>query len=487
MASPLRNPTHPALSTRFGPLSAKKIGPHMSTTESKGLNRGQWFVLAAAFLGWMFDGVEIGLLPLVSRPALQDLLGMTNEGDIMAWMGRITACFLVGAAIGGVSLGWVGDKIGRVRGMVICMLTYSLFTGACYLATEPWQIGLCVFIAALGMGGEWSLAVALVMECWPERHRSKLAGIIGAACNVGFLFIAAVAMTWQVTVDDWRWMMLVGASPAVLALLIIFFVPESERWKEAAKKGGRSPIIEIFARGIRSKTLLAMVIAGVPLMGTWAAVSAYIPGWVDDMAQAQAARKRLSGDEVKQLQELMSKDRNERRQFLKDSLNKEEWQEVRAESSHAKASVQFVMAIGAIISCLTASTIGGMFGRRPVYFAMCVLSFACSSYLFWCLKEFNLWFICVAFVVGGITAAFYGWLPLYLPELFPTRIRATGQGLSFNFGRILAAAGTLCLSSFFELFNNDYGRAMGTIAFIYVVGMIVIWFAPETKGKPLPD
>jgi hypothetical protein len=282
-------------------------------------------------------------------------------------------------------------------------------------------------------------------------------------------------------------MMLVGASPAVLALLIIFFVPESERWKEAAKKGGRSPIIEIFARGIRSKTLLAMVIAGVPLMGTWAAVSAYIPGWVDDMAQAQAARKRLSGDEVKQLQELMSKDRNERRQFLKDSLNKEEWQEVRAESSHAKASVQFVMAIGAIISCLTASTIGGMFGRRPVYFAMCVLSFACSSYLFWCLKEFNLWFICVAFVVGGITAAFYGWLPLYLPELFPTRIRATGQGLSFNFGRILAAAGTLCLSSFFELFNNDYGRAMGTIAFIYVVGMIVIWFAPETKGKPLPD
>ena len=107
------------------------------------------------------------------------------------------------------------------------------------------------------------------------------------------------------------------------------------------------------------------------------------------------------------------------------------------------------MAIGAILGCLAASTIGGMFGRRPVYFGMCLLSFLSASYLFRFLTEFNLWFMFVVFVVGGITAAFYGWLPLYLPELFPTRIRATGQGLSFNFGRILAAGGTLCLGQFF--------------------------------------
>jgi len=457
----------------------------MSTTESKGLNRGQWFVLAAAFLGWMFDGVEIGLLPLVSRPALQDLLGMTKESDIMAWMSRITACFLIGAAIGGVSMGWVGDKIGRVRGLVICMLTYSLFTGACYWAMAPWQIGLCVFIAALGMGGEWSLAVALVMECWPERHRSKLAGIIGAACNFGFLFIAVVALTKQVTVDDWRWMMLVGASPAVLALLIIFFVPESERWKAAAKKGGRSPLIEIFAPGIAHKTLLAMVLAGVPLVGTWAAVSAYIPGWVDDMTQTQAAKSKLSDEDKTKVDTL--KTRTERSAFLKSSLSEEQWKAVRSETGRSKATVQLVMAIGAIISCIAASTIGGLFGRRPVYFTLCVLSFLSTSYLFWCLKDFTPWFLFVAFIVGGLTAAFYGWLPLYLPELFPTRIRATGQGLSFNFGRILAAVGTLFLGQFFALFDNNYGHAMGTVAFIYVLGMIIVWFAPETKGKPLPE
>jgi MFS transporter, SHS family, sialic acid transporter len=461
--------------------------PNAIATNKK-LNRGQWFVLAAAFLGWMFDGVEIGLLPLVSRPGLQDLMKLTDESKIMGWMSIITACFLVGAAIGGVCLGWLGDKIGRVRGMVICMLTYSLFTGVCYfpeIISKPWQMGLCVFIAALGMGGEWSLAVALVMECWPERYRSKLAGIIGAACNVGFLFIAVVALTWQVKVDDWRWMMAVGASPAILALLIIFFVPESERWKEAAKKGGRSPLLEIFAPGIRGKTFLAMIVAGIPLVGTWAAVSAYIPGWVDDMSQSQAAKSKLTAEDANKLEVL--KTRNERRDFLKSSLSQEQWQAVRTETAHAKASVQLVMAIGAIIACIAASELGRKFGRRPVYCLLCLCSFITCSYLFWCLKEFNAWFTFVAFIVGGVTAAFYGWLPLYLPELFPTRIRATGQGLSFNFGRILAAVGTLCLGQFFALFGNDYGKAMGTVALVYLIGMVVIWFGPETKGKPLPE
>jgi MFS family permease len=335
------------------------------------------------------------------------------------------------------------------------------------------------------MGGEWSLAVALVMECWPERHRSKLAGIIGAACNVGFLFIALVAMQWQVTVHSWRWMMLVGASPAILALLIIFFVPESERWKAAAKKGGRSPLLEIFAPGIRSKTILAMIVAGIPLLGTWAAVSAYIPGWVDDMAQTQAAKGKLSPEELKTLESLTT--RVERKTFLKESLTDEERRAVISESARAKASVQLMMAIGAIIACIAASELGRKFGRRPVYCMLCLLSFLSSSYLFWFWKEYDWKFMIMAFIVGGITAAFYGWLPLYLPELFPTRIRATGQGLSFNFGRILAAVGTLCLGQFFAFFGNDYGKAMGTVALVYLVGMVVIWFGPETKGKPLPE
>ncbi len=263
-------------------------------TESKSLTRGQWFTLAAAFLAWMFDGVEMGLFPLVSRPALQELLGVSGEGQVATWFSRIMACFLVGAAIGGFSFGWVGDKIGRVRGLACCMLMFSGFTGACYFATAPWQISLFLFMAALGMGGAWSLAVALVMECWPERHRPKLAGLIGAAANFGFLFIAVVALTRQVTITDWRWMMLVGASPALLALLVLFVVPESELWKASVKKAGRSPVVEIFRAPLRRKTLLAMAFAGIPLIGTWAAVSAYIPNWTSQIRELEVGKAKLS-------------------------------------------------------------------------------------------------------------------------------------------------------------------------------------------------
>jgi MFS transporter, SHS family, sialic acid transporter len=203
------------------------------------------------------------------------------------------------------------------------------------------------------------------------------------------------------------------------------------------------------------------------------------------MAQTQAAKGKLPEDQLKTLESL--KTRSERKEFLKASLSDEQRREVISESARAKASVQFIMAIGAIIACITASELGRKFGRRPVYCVLCLLSFLSCSYLFWCLKEYNTWFMFVAFIVGGITAAFYGWLPLYLPELFPTRIRATGQGLTFNFGRILAAAGTLCLGQFFAFFGNDYGKAMGTVALVYLLGMIIIWLGPETKGKPLPE
>ena len=143
-------------------------------------------VLIAAFLGWMFDGVEQGVFPLVARPALQDLIGTNSDQLIGPWMGYITALFLLGAALGGLVFGWLGDRIGRVKSMMLSILAYSLFTGFCYFAQAPWQLGALRFLAAVGMGGEWSLGVALVMEAWPEKNRPLLAGAIGAAANVGF-------------------------------------------------------------------------------------------------------------------------------------------------------------------------------------------------------------------------------------------------------------------------------------------------------------
>ena len=233
--------------------------------------KGKWLVLTAAFLGWMFDGLEMGIFPLVARPALQEMqaaIGVLDEQFVQTWMGRITALFLLGAAAGGLVFGWLGDRLGRVRAMTMSILCYSLFTGLAYFAQQPWHLGAFRFIAALGMGGEWSLGVALVMECWPRDKRPLMAGVIGAAANVGYAVIAVIGIFFHITRDSWRWVMLVGAAPALLTLLITLFVPESERWKEAVKKGPSRPVREIFGAGLLRNALLAISFASVALIVT---------------------------------------------------------------------------------------------------------------------------------------------------------------------------------------------------------------------------
>jgi MFS transporter, SHS family, sialic acid transporter len=399
--------------------------------------------LIAAFLGWMFDGLEMGVFPLVARPALQDLLGATSDQLVGLWMGRITALFLLGAASGGLVFGWLGDRIGRVRAMILSVLAYSLLTGLCYFATAPWQLGALRFMAALGMGGEWSLGVALVMECWHEKHRPMLAGFIGIASNVGFGLIALVGLKYHVTRDSWRWIMLAGTVPALLALFIARFVPESKRWTESAKKGGVAfPIREVFSRELWKTTVLSITFASIALIGTWASVQ-WLPTWADQ----------LTGG--------------------KDPT--------------AKALTQILSAGGAIVGSFLAPLVGHRIGRRPVYFLLCLGSLVTCGYLFRCVNEFNGFFLMMVGLVGSVTAAFYGWLPLYLPELFPTRVRATGQGLSYNFGRVFAAIGTLCMGQMIHFYGDSYARAGATITLVYLLGIVLIWLAPETKGKPLPE
>src|SRR5256886_15567978 len=152
----------------------KRAKKQMGTSNPTTSTFGKWMALTSALLGWMFDGLEMGLFPLVARPALRDLLSNPDESDVGKWFNVITASFLIGAATGGVLFGWLGDRIGRVRAMTLSVLAYALFTGVCGFASSPEQITALRFIAALGMGGEWSLGVALVMEVWPDRSRAFL-------------------------------------------------------------------------------------------------------------------------------------------------------------------------------------------------------------------------------------------------------------------------------------------------------------------------
>jgi MFS family permease len=408
--------------------------------------RAQWLVLGAAFLGWMFDGLEMGIFPLVARPALQTMMpasaAIGQDKFVGAWMGYITALFLLGAACGGLVFGWLGDRIGRVRAMTLSILTYSIFTGLCFFAQSPWQLGALRFIAAFGMGGEWSLGVALVMEAWPRDKRPLLAGIIGAASNVGYLLIAVIGYHFKITTDSWRWVMIAGAAPAVLGLLIQLIVPESERWKEAVKGGVARPVREIFSGGLVRSTLLAIAFSSVALIGTWGSVQ-WLPLWADQ----------LTGGKVPE----------------------------------AKAATLIMAAGGAIIGCLVGALVAGKVGRRPAYFGLCLLSLLFCGALYRFVGEYGAVFLIMAGVIGFVTAAFYGWLPLYLPELFPTRVRATGQGLSYNFGRILAAVGALVQGQLVNQYGGSYAKAGAIVTLIYVVGMVLIWFGPETKGKALPE
>ena len=213
----------------------------MQDPNSARITSGQWLALAAALLGWMFDGLEMGLFPVVARPALLDLLADSSEGKISLWFSVATAGFLIGAATGGVLFGWLGDRIGRVRAMTLSVLVYALFSGVCGVATAAWQIAVLRFVAALGMGGEWALGVALVMEIWPDRSRALLAGLIGAVANFGYLLIALLSrqlglvlseashwLSWIGLPDDWV-AFLVANSPVVsLAVDCPWMLPSSK-------------------------------------------------------------------------------------------------------------------------------------------------------------------------------------------------------------------------------------------------------------------
>ena len=444
----------------------------MGELDARRITRGQWLALAAALLGWMFDGFEQGVLGLVGRPALVDVLRLQEPARLAAdssqsdevraealqkvdtpvgtWLSIINASWLLGAAVGGWLFGWLGDFLGRVRAMVFSVLAYALFTGLIGLAQNPWQIVGLRFLAALGMGGEWALGVALVMESWPHSWRPLLAGLIGAAANVGFMLnflpVKLVeSLGTPMSAGGWRWVLGICALPAVLTFFLRIFVPESEKWQHAVQTGPRPGLTDIFTPALRGRSLLAATLSGIPLIATWGAVAAVVTPWAI-------------------------------------AMNGQDWGNY----------TQVCSGFGAVLGTLSGALLAHWLGRRRTYFCLTLGSLLICAYFFrWHFAlhaQVDAWFLVVAGLAGFFTASFYGWLPLYLPELFPTRVRATGQGFGYNSGRIIAAAGALYMSHLLQnVFHGNYAQAGAIISLIYLAGLVVIWLAPETRGQPLPE
>ncbi|MFO0876612.1 MAG: MFS transporter [Gemmataceae bacterium] len=491
--------------------------------------KGKWMALTAALLGWLFDGLEMGLFPLTARNALLDLGVPPN--DYVLWLGIITAFFLVGAATGGVLFGWLGDRIGRVRAMILSVLTYAIFSGLCGFVTSPWQIGVLRFIGALGMGGEWSLGVALINEIWPGKSRAFLAGLIGAAANVGYLVIALVGrlvveniqgvresllslsippdlVNYLVNSENkgWRLLMVIGAAPALLTLFIRIWVPESERWESERERGATSHWA--------SRDLLAVLVGALGacgIIGLWSFPLPFVvrlPGTILGLVVV------FSGYLFPVMQYLQRSDQTDFRGVLRHGALRRmvlaaclsgvallgtwgtvqqapPWSGSLPEApATASSQVQIWSASGAILGSVLAALVADFLGRRITYSLLCLGSLVIIPTMFLGSDTFDSRFLFIVFLAGAITAAFYGWLPLYLPELFPTRIRATGQGFGFNFGRVIAAIGVLQLGNLkllLEPFGWRDAHVYSVLAGIYLIGMAIIWLAPETRGRALPD
>lgn len=499
--------------------------------------RGRYLALTAALLGWMFDGLEMGLFPLVAHPALRELLpGGTGEDVVGKWFGVITAGFLVGAATGGVLFGWLGDKIGRVRAMTASVFVYAGCSGICAFVQEPWQLAVLRFAGALGMGGEWALGVALVMELWPGQGRGWLAGWIGAFGNFGYALVGAVAyglahagnqlpdlltsigmpahIASSLTANgNWRLLMIVGALPALLTLFIQVLVPESEKWLREREAGSASKwserdlvgvligaaagagIITLWAINLAAELGISNAVAyGLRVAGTLVGVLIITIGYLHPV-RGFLSRAESSSEERRRIVRRMLLAAGLSGVPLLATWGGVMWQynfvadltKGTPDQPFARPVTMIASALGAVVGCVVAAVFGDRFGRKPVYALMCVASMAVMFGFFRLNTAYGWEFVASAALLGAVSASFYGWLPLYLPELFPTRVRATGQGFGFNFGRVIAAIGALQTGALLKAFDNKYGEACAVAAAIYVVGLVLICFAPETKGKPLPE
>ena len=400
-----------------------------------------WIVLLVAWLGWMFDGMEMGLYSVLAAPALKDLLGTQDTKVVGYFVGVMFALFLLGASVGGFVFGRLGDKIGRVKTMIITVIIYAVFTGLSALSRNTWEFGACRFLGAMGLGGEWGLGVALVMETWPNAKRPLLAGLLGSSSNVGFLISALVNRAFF-GILGWRLIFCIGVVPALLSLAIRFVVKEPERWVQAKKSGERPDLGQLFRSPLLGKTVMACLLSSVAIIGTWG-VFQWIPTWVDDLVGGKVVPER--------------------------------------------AIAAMWMAFGQIIGAFIGGPMAEWMGRRRSYALFCVTSLISVVVLYSCVHSFGPALLGLAMVAGICTTTFFGWLPLYLPELFPTRIRATGEGITFNFGRIIAAAGVLFgMGQLVHVFGG-YAKAATVVSMVYVIGFILIWFVPETKGQKLPD
>jgi predicted MFS family arabinose efflux permease len=433
-----------------------------------GVTSYQWLVLIIASLGWVFDIFEGHVFVASMNEAMPSLLpDGTTKGTIDSFNNYAMSAFLVGGALGGIVFGMISDRIGRVRTLILTILTYSLFSCVTAFARTPWQMMFLRFLVALGTGGEWSVGAAIVAEVFARRARAWSLSIFHASSVFG-TWIAALAGAYVVANPHlgWRWGFALGALPALLTVWIAASLREPERWvrardvaqKDREQKPGR--LADLFAPGLRRNTLVGLSLATIGLATYW---GVYIYGWA--LLRQWAERAQLAAQSVKRWEMLG----------------------------------MFLVTTGGGLGLVSFGPISERIGRRGAFLFFQMLGLVAALVLFQGLRAAPLAVLCAVlpvfgFLVTGIHAGF----AVYFPELFPTRLRGTGSGFCFNGGRFLAASFLLVRAwmrtdgvvSWGPLRAQGLGLGMentaSILSLLFLFGMVALLFAPETKGKELP-
>jgi SHS family sialic acid transporter-like MFS transporter len=398
-------------------------------------------VLTTACLGLLFDGIELGLMPIASRSVSKSLLGEGyTEAAAGDWFARFTAALMLGAALGGIVLGNLGDRIGRTRAMGISILFYSVFASLGTWVRTQEEMLILRFLVGLGVGGMWPNGMALVAECWPAASRPLVSGAMSAALNAGILLLSQLARIWPITPDSWRWLFLFAGIPAALGVVVLAFLPESPTWLASRETTKRPPppVSELFQPDLLRITLLAIVLASIPLVGAWSASKWMIP-WADHVAGTANAQY--------------------------------------------KAATQGWWALGATIGSFTGAQLASLLGRKFSYLLISLGSTVLTIAMFQLTAPLEPAFHPIVFAQGIVATLFFGWLAVFLPEMFPTRVRATGSGLAFNSGRFITAAGVLAAGGLFALLGGDYPRVGAICSLVYILGVVAIGFAPAKQQE----
>ncbi len=418
----------------------------------EGITRYQWIVLAIACLGWIFDVFEGQLFAVFKTPALANLLGVDKKDALVDWFGNVgLASFLIGGTVGGLFFGVLGDRIGRRKTMIWSILTYSVFSGLHYFAADAWQIVALRFFVAMGVAGEWAIAASLVAEVFPEKARTMAGGVFHASSVIGATMGSGLGMVLT-GAHDWRWAFLIGVLPALLVVWVLASIKESEKWQtatagrphEAKKKGGS--LVELFrVAQWRNRALIGLGLASVGLGTYWA-----IYAWVPELA----------------------------REVLPDGVSEEVAQ------NRGSFAYLIMNITGGFAGLLLFAPITMLTSRRMAFAIYHVGALITAPITFLCAATYGQTLV-LAPIMGFFVVGMHAGYAIYFPELFPTRLRATGASFCFNVGRLVAAVMLLVRGWLREWL--DLRLAVSVMASVFLAGLVLLLIAPETKGKELPE